>query len=110
MSSQPQLQLNFTGDQLRDTGMRLALESANEKHDTWGDRCYQLLTRFITIRNQFTCEEFREWAQIETPPSLRAYGSVIMRAAKEGLIEKVGYIQVKNPKAHCANASLWHKT
>lgn len=30
-----------------------------------------------------------------------------MTAAKRGYIEKVGYIQVENPKAHKANAALW---
>ena len=33
----------------------------------------------------------------------------MVTAAKRGYIEKVGYIQIENPKAHRANAALWKR-
>ncbi len=44
---------------------------------------------------------------VPEPPSLRAWGAVLLSAAKRGWIRQVGYVHVDNPKAHKANAALW---
>jgi hypothetical protein len=44
---------------------------------------------------------------VEEPPSLRAWGSIIVKASKNGFIKRVGYKQVNNPLAHKTPASLW---
>lgn len=102
-----------TGTQLRDAGIRLASENAEAKEPGWNEDAYNLLKDFIkTVTGDFLCEDFRSYCEahnFKTPPSLRAYGGIIMKASKDGLIRRVGYAQVKNPKAHAANASRWIK-
>jgi len=44
---------------------------------------------------------------IEIPPSNRAWGGVIVRAVKSGLIKRIGFQNVNNPKAHKTPATLW---
>jgi hypothetical protein len=44
---------------------------------------------------------------VPEPPSLRAWGSVLLTAARRGWIKQVGYIKVENVKAHRTPAALW---
>lgn len=103
----------FTPQALRDAGMAIAAESAEHKEPGWNDKAFELLKDFIKGRtSDFLCEDFRSYCEahdLTAPPSLRAYGGIIMRASKRGLIRKVGHAQVKNPKAHMANAARWTK-
>jgi len=99
------------GAELRDEGMKLAEDNANRKIPGWSDGAYRVLETFLENHNDtFMTEDVRAFAALidfELPPNARAWGSVIMRAAKNGLIHKVGFAQVKNKKAHRANAALW---
>lgn len=111
---QPPLQpkLPFTAKQLRDTGMGLALEHAEEKVESWGDKCFELLKEYLEInREPFLAEYFRMWCEtgdkIPAPPHKRAYGPILMRAAKQGMIRRQGYAPTSNPKAHCAPTTVW---
>lgn len=102
----------FTGSELRDGGISVAIENANLKHDNWAEEAYSALMTYIKIHKQpFMCEEVRDFAHIELglpqPPSARAWGSVMKHAAKQKIIIRIGTGQVSNPKAHCANAGQW---
>ena len=105
----------FTGAELKQGGITVAIDHANMKHDGWADKAYELLMQFISWHKAaFLCETLRLYAETEgllpAPPSNRAYGAIILRAKREGAIVHAGYAQVHNPKAHMANASLWIKT
>ena len=67
--------------------------------------------RFLQSRiTPFLCEEVRLYAEangLPQAPSNRAWGGIILNAKKIGWIKHLGYSQVKNPRAHMANASLW---
>lgn len=101
----------FSGETLRDAGIALACESAEAKEPGWNEQAYYLLREFITgCTVDFLCEDFRKYCErnnLTAPPSLRAYGGIIAKAYKQGLIRKVGYAQVSNPRAHMANCSRW---
>lgn len=102
----------FTGKQLAEKGIKQALDNANNKSINWSTKVYCLLDTYLkTHMKPFLCEDFRKWCagKLETPPSKRAYGGIIQKAARNKLIKKLGITQVKNPKAHCANAGLWIK-
>lgn len=101
-----------SGDQLKENGMNKALTSAEDKTEHWGAIAYQLLESFISQKGSgfhFMTEDIRAASEgvIPEPPSKRAWGAVITKAKREKLIEHSGYGQVKNPKAHKANASVW---
>lgn len=92
--------------------MKLALESAEQKVEDWGDKCFTLLKQYLEInREPFLAEFFRGWCEagnrIPEPPHKRAYGPILNRAARAGLIRRQGYAPTSNPKAHCAPTTVW---
>lgn len=113
MSDQPDLfsQMSPTGEELRDAGMQKAEDHANQKQPTWSDKAYIFLLGFARRNDTFMVEEVRQAARgiVPEPPSLRAWGSVVTKAAKAGAIKRIGYKEVENPKAHCTPASVWMK-
>lgn len=106
-----QIQIDFAR-QARDRGIANAVDHADQVHDSWSEKAYSHFVTFVSLQsNPFTIEMFREWCKdfLPAPPSLRAFGAIPMRAARAGLIGKVGTVQVRNVKAHMANAALWAK-
>jgi hypothetical protein len=108
-----QNEFNFSGEELRDAGIALSKETADKKQGGWSERTYELFLEYLEIKKGgFLGEDFRGWASKRgnpEPPSLRAYGHVLVRAAKEGLIYKIGYERTSNPKAHKTPSTLWIK-
>lgn len=109
------MNINPSGEELKQQGMRVALEHADSSTD-WSSRAWKALVSFlnsITPDTKFMGEDIRDYAEskrnLERPPSNRAWGSLIIRAKKMGIIKHVGYSQVNNPLAHKANASVWMK-
>jgi hypothetical protein len=102
-----------TREQLRDMGMAKAVKHADEVVEKWSDKAFTWLCRYLMMFEpgyEFMSEDFTAWAYangLEQPPSLRAIGSIMIKAAKLNLIEKVRIEQVKNKTAHCAFASVW---
>lgn len=106
--SQPPLP--FSGERLKEIGMAMAEESANNKVEGWSDMAFEFLKEFIQGNpGEFMGEDIRHASKwiVPQPPSNRAWGSVVLRAAKAGLIRRVGFKSVSNPKAHSAPCSLW---
>jgi len=97
------------GAELRDKGIKKALDNANNTHNKWSDKAYDFLLKYIKYQNQFMTEDVRIASEkaIPKPPSNRAWGSVILRASRSGLINRVGFANVKNAKAHKTPASVW---
>jgi hypothetical protein len=101
----------FEARELRDKGIEKAMSHANEVIPDWSEKAYQLLREFLSRHSgPFMTEEVRSYAALvdfPLPPHARAWGSVIVRAVKQGLIQSQGYAKVKNPKAHRTPAALW---
>ena len=105
----------FTGTELRDRGIEKAINHANGELENWSEEAYGFLKNFIEASKQshvntFMTEHARsesKYFNIPDPPSSRAWGGIILRAAREGLIRKVGFREVSNPKAHCTPATVW---
>ena len=106
-----QLTIFDTGTELRDQGMKKAVDHADAVIDNWSETAYRFLLMFLQHRSMFMTEEVREASAkiIPEPPSLRAWGSVIVRAAKSGHIQRAGYKNVKNAKAHSTPATVWKR-
>ena len=98
----------FQGRKNRDQGIKQAEDHANQ-YENWSVKAYTFLLYYIQQKKEFMTEEMREASKgsVPDPPSARAWGGIIVRAVKNGLIKRKGYGQVKNPKAHRANASVW---
>lgn len=114
MRYQAQL-IGSAGEALRDAGIAQAVDHANQECPSWSEKAYIALKEFLrrTPQRSFMTEEVRCWAHQEyglpRPPHSRAWGGIMARAAKHGLIRKIGITQVRNKTAHCANAAVWTK-
>ena len=95
----------------RDDGINRAVKHANCVDPHWSDSAYDLLVAFLVFHpNPFLTEDVREYAEqhgVPIPPSKRAWGGIVIRAAKEGLIKKIGYRNTTNPKSHATPATEW---
>ena len=103
--------MDRTGKELRDAGIKTAVEHADavQPEPKWSDLAYSFLEQYIQTRQKFMTEEVRAASEgiVPEPPSLRAWGGIVVRAANRGLIEKAGYQEVQNPKAHRTPSSVW---
>lgn len=117
--NQPAVELcdtNKTGAELAEQGMLHAEQHANIVHEGWSENALEWFVKYIKHfgrGHQFKTEDVRKYAELngfDVPPSLRAWGAIVLKAAKAGLIKKAGYAQVENAKAHKANCSLWEVT
>ena len=97
------------GTELRDKGIKKALDNANNIHDKWSEKAYKFLLKYIKYQYEFMTEDVRVASEkaIPKPPSNRAWGGVILKAVRSGLINRVGFSNVKNAKAHKTPASVW---
>lgn len=103
----------FAAEDQRNKGIEKAVSHADWKEDDWQARAFEFLKEFLGNHNgPFMVEEVRSYAALldfPLPPSARAWGAVILRAAKEKLVERCGYSQTKNVKAHRTPAALWRQ-
>jgi len=99
----------FSGTQLRDIGINQSLEHSDLIINDWTNKAYQFLLDYIKSNKEFMAEDVRMASEgiIETPPSKRAWGGIIVKAVKSGIIRRKGFRAVKNVKAHCTPATLW---
>lgn len=106
MQNQPDL---FSGEHLRDLGINQAMDSSNQKEEKWTDKAFEFLRSYIESNSEFMAEDVRNASKgtINEPPSSRAWGGILVRAVKAGLIKRKGFKNVKNEKAHCTPATLW---
>ena len=98
-----------SGSQLRDKGIKQAINNANDTHEKWSEKAYKFLVDYIKSHKEFMTEELRidSEKEIPKPPSNRAWGGIILRAVRAGLIHRVGFANVKNAKAHKTPATVW---
>lgn len=79
----------------RDAGIRKASEHAEDKSAGWNERAFAELKHFVAQRHgaPFLAEQFVQWVQFKIPaaPDGRAFGGVMQRAAREGVVVKAGY-------------------
>lgn len=101
------------GETNRDAGIQQACNNADEKQPGWTDDAYGYLVEFVAMSTgPFMVEQVGAYAEAQGlpyPPSKRAWGGVIKRAQKRGLVEHAGYDRVKNSNAHACIASVWRK-
>ena len=103
----------FTGEQLRDQGIERAEKGANRTDPEWSEKAFNYLTQYITKDEPFTTEDLRTAAMEENkvPDNVnpKAWGAIITKAVKAGIIVRVGYGRAKNPKSHKGINSIWRK-
>lgn len=100
-----------TAAELRDSGMQSAIHHADHVIDDWSVQAFDYLQRFVRDRGgEFMCEDIRAFASengLPQPPTNRAWGSLMIRAARQGLIKQSGFGKTKGASAHRTPAAVW---
>lgn len=102
------------GRVLKEKGMQKAVTSADKDTPKWSVYAYKLLLEFLDQHHgEFMTEDVRSYAAMKEdfplPPSARAWGSIIVKARNNKLVQCIGTKNVKNIKAHSAFAAVWIK-
>ena len=70
----------FTASELKNAGIQLAIQHAENKHEGWADEALNHLADFVrTRRTPFMCEEVREYAEKDRK-STRLNSSHVLRS------------------------------
>lgn len=96
--------------ELRDDGIRRAVEHADALEPSWSERAYTFFCGWLLGRNEpfQTCEA--RWASegiVPPPPDARAWGHVARRAALAGKIVAIGTAPDLDPKSHRSPCNVW---
>jgi hypothetical protein len=77
----------------RDEGMQQALEHAEDEQPGWSERAYAFLVNYARTHADFISEDVSDAAIAAgepQPPTLRAWGQIYRRAAKNDVIIQTG--------------------
>jgi len=94
----------------RDKGIRRAKEHAERVVEGWSEGALAMLRRYVAeVGQPFTTLALREWAAARGFDSVSgwAWGSVIVRAVKLGIIERAGAVNVGSATSHLKLSPLW---
>lgn len=94
----------------RDIGIQRATDHADQEHPRWADAAFDVLKSAVAIREQpFLAEDAIEAIghAVPEPPDGRAWGGVFQRAARAGVIRKVGYAPARS--SNLSPKVLWSR-
>ena len=72
-------------------GMQRAADPATRE---WQDKAVGYVRLYAVVHAEFLAESARAMAEhdgLPVPPSKKAWGAVMQRAAREGIVERIGY-------------------
>jgi len=96
-------------NQLALEGMQRAEQSANNTHYKWSDTAYSFLIDYSKKYSSFMMEDviLASKGSVPEPPTNRAWGGVVRKAAKEGKLVNLGFQKKKSEGSHSTPAVLW---
>lgn len=100
----------------RDRGIQTAVDHADAVEPGWSDVAFAYLRQFLADKpsgHEFTGEAVRQFAEragIARPTDKGAWGAVMRRGARAGLMRKIGFTEATDPKVHCNPVSKWSRT
>lgn len=92
----------------RDAGMQQAMEAAERRDDAWPELAYGFLCRYARTHEQFISEDATAEADrmgYGSPADDRAWGPVFQRAARNNIIQRIGYGTSR--RRHLSPTPLW---
>ena len=101
------------GRTARDGGMQRSLDNANSVDDSWGIRALNCVAAYP--HDDMTCEDVRRWGEennrVGPAPTARAWGAIMVRALRVGMIVKKDEYPThrpsRNPKSHRRPQQIW---
>jgi len=96
---------------LAEEAMRRAVEHANRVSQKWSERALSLVVEYATRHESFRTEHVRVSAELsgfEVPPSRRAWGSVMVVAARKNIIRRSGFaMSAQQGNSHPTPVAFW---
>jgi hypothetical protein len=90
-----QQQLSLLHRRIRMAKAKDCTEAQDSREPRWSDAAYAKLVEFAKQREgDWLCEEYRYWAVtngLQKPENAKAFGTVITRALKAGVIRQAGF-------------------
>lgn len=102
-----QPELTFARD-ARDAGMTQAIDRAERIEPSWGDMALDRIRAYAATHDRFISEECTDWAASQgftSPADPRAWGAPFQKAARLGVIRKVGF--GISQRRHLSPTPLW---
>lgn len=97
-----------TGAELAGAGMQQALDHAERECPDWGEMALQALKDFLKEHTgPFITEQVRNWARKIPEQKGQAWGAVISKAERLGLIKKYDWAKTINPASHSRPVIQW---
>lgn len=99
------------GMRLAQEGAQRALDHANQASKGWGERALGFVDAYaLNHEGTFMAEDVRHeaYAQgFEKPAEERAWGGIMLKAAKSGKIIRVGFGRSRAKNVHANPATVW---
>lgn len=92
----------------RDAGMQQATQHAEDLQPKWGELAIERIRTYAATHPEFISEECTDWAASQgftSPTDPRAWGAPFLKAARLGIIRKVGY--GISQRRHLSPTPLW---
>lgn len=102
-----------TSRDLAEQGMNDALDHADRVSARWSVQAGQLLRIYAQLNAEFMAEDVRIWAHrkdLPCPPDPRAWGAVVNRAVREGVLVRDRFELTKIKPAHATPRPVWRST
>lgn len=97
----------------RNDGIKRASLNAEFNKSGWNADALNVLKAFVENRaDSFMVEDVRAFAKsqgLSDPPTNRAWGSVILLAAKNKIVRFIAYSKTKDPLGHGRPGAVWSK-
>lgn len=86
-----------------------AADHADRVHGAWSDQAMAFLCEFAKSNGPWVTEDVRVAAAgiVPDPPDARAWGQIVLAAARSKMISRVGYARTKCAVSHGRPMSLW---
>jgi len=93
----------------RDDGMGRALDHAERDVPTWGEQALAYLRCYAETHDRFPAWFVTHAAEltgaVPTPPTLKSWGAILAKAARDGWLKNDGYTQ--HPQRHASPTPIW---
>jgi hypothetical protein len=89
-------------------GHAMAEVAAKNAGSEWVETALEAVRIHATMNKYFTTEQVRAaFENLPEPPDRRAWGAVVRRAKKEGLIHPHGWVRAQSLSVHGMVVTMW---
>jgi hypothetical protein len=82
-----------------------------ETGEVWSELASNFLESYILSHDEFMAEDVRNASvgMVPEPPDQRAWGGIIQKYSKAGIIYRIGYRPMKSPNCHMNPKAVWRR-